>query len=218
MSGKSLESVEDEDYDSDEHELSARVDDNADASFVDYLKQKLNTVLSKHTFIAILLMASIPNPLFDIAGLTCGYSLIPFWTFFGATMIGKAFIKANLQTLLVVLMFRKRQLDAITSFIERHMPESLSGRVTAFFERETARFHPKNSSSVLESSVEGKSVFARVWDVVLFLMIFWFVMSIINSTAQGVMMENDRKELDKFKKSKVSTLVPEENETKLKNV
>lgn len=35
----------------------------------------------------------IPNPLFDLAGLTCGTFLIPFWTFFGATAIGKAFVK-----------------------------------------------------------------------------------------------------------------------------
>ena len=35
-----------------------------------------------------LLLASIPNPLFDLAGITCGHFLVPFWTFFGATLIG----------------------------------------------------------------------------------------------------------------------------------
>lgn len=38
-----------------------------------------------------------PNPLFDLAGITCGHFLIPFSTFFGATLIGKAIIKMNLQ-------------------------------------------------------------------------------------------------------------------------
>lgn len=39
----------------------------------------------------------IPNPLFDLAGITCGHFLVPFWTFFGATLIGKAIIKMHLQ-------------------------------------------------------------------------------------------------------------------------
>ena len=40
-------------------------------------------------FFGILACASIPNPLFDLAGITCGHFLVPFWTFFGATLIGK---------------------------------------------------------------------------------------------------------------------------------
>ena len=43
--------------------------------------------------------AQIPNPLFDLAGITCGHFLVPFWTFFGATMIGKAVIKMHIQVL-----------------------------------------------------------------------------------------------------------------------
>lgn len=43
-----------------------------------------------------MLCASIPNPLFDLAGITCGHFLISFWTFFGATVLGKAFIKMHI--------------------------------------------------------------------------------------------------------------------------
>ena len=39
----------------------------------------------------------VPNPLFDLAGITCGHFLVPFWTFFGATLIGKAVFKMLLQ-------------------------------------------------------------------------------------------------------------------------
>ncbi len=52
--------------------------------------------MKKHSFVTVLLMASIPNPLFDLAGLTCGHLLINFWTFFIATAIGKSIIKVNL--------------------------------------------------------------------------------------------------------------------------
>ena len=41
--------------------------------------------IQRHGFVAILLAASIPNPLFDLAGLTCGHVGIPFATFFAAT-------------------------------------------------------------------------------------------------------------------------------------
>lgn len=68
--------------------------------------------VQKFGFFAIMLFASVPNPvraapparsqsqsgpltrrtvqLFDLAGLTCGHFRIPFWTFFGATAVGKA--------------------------------------------------------------------------------------------------------------------------------
>jgi len=43
------------------------------------------------------LLFQIPNPLFDLAGITCGHFLVPFGTFFGATLIGKAIIKMHVQ-------------------------------------------------------------------------------------------------------------------------
>jgi hypothetical protein len=49
----------------------------------------------------------IPNPLFDLAGITCGHFLVPFWTFFGATLIGKAIVKTHLQQLTVIVAFNE---------------------------------------------------------------------------------------------------------------
>ena len=48
-----------------------------------------------------LLTLQIPNPLFDLAGITCGHFLVPFWTFFGATLIGKAIIKMHIQVIIL---------------------------------------------------------------------------------------------------------------------
>ena len=52
-------------------------------------KYSVQQLVEKVGFFGILACASIPNPLFDLAGITCGHFLIPFWTFFGATLIGK---------------------------------------------------------------------------------------------------------------------------------
>lgn len=50
------------------------------------------------------LCLQIPNPLFDLAGITCGHFLVPFWTFFGATLIGKAIIKMHIQVGIVSVL------------------------------------------------------------------------------------------------------------------
>lgn len=43
--------------------------------------------------------------------MTCGHYLIPFWTFFGATLIGKAIIKMHIQQLAVIIAFNEELLD-----------------------------------------------------------------------------------------------------------
>lgn len=43
----------------------------------------------------ILLLASWPNAAFDLCGLCCGAFKMPFWSFFGATLIGKGVVKVN---------------------------------------------------------------------------------------------------------------------------
>lgn len=45
-----------------------------------------------------------------MAGLTCGHYLIPFWTFFGATVIGKAIVKMHIQQLAVIIAFNEELL------------------------------------------------------------------------------------------------------------
>lgn len=49
-------------------------------------------MIQKLGFFGILMFASIPNPLFDLAGITCGHFKIPFTTF-----LGKACVKATIQ-------------------------------------------------------------------------------------------------------------------------
>uniref|UniRef100_A0AA34QVJ7 Vacuole membrane protein 1 n=1 Tax=Homo sapiens TaxID=9606 RepID=A0AA34QVJ7_HUMAN len=65
--------------------------------FASRAKLAVQKLVQKVGFFGILACASIPNPLFDLAGITCGHFLVPFWTFFGATLIGKAIIKMHIQ-------------------------------------------------------------------------------------------------------------------------
>lgn len=46
-----------------------------------------------------------PQPFRPALGVACGHFLMPFWTFFGATYIGKALIKINLQSAVILMLF-----------------------------------------------------------------------------------------------------------------
>jgi uncharacterized membrane protein YdjX (TVP38/TMEM64 family) len=81
--------------------------------------------MEKYGFGTILACASIPNPLFDLAGITCGHFKIPFRTFFTATFIGKAIIKVHIQMIFVVSLFRKETLTWMIGII-RSFSESLA--------------------------------------------------------------------------------------------
>lgn len=71
----------------------------------------MEDLVEKVGFWGILVCASIPNPLFDLAGITCGHFLVPFTTFFGAAVLGKAIIKVHLQMTFVILAFNEELLD-----------------------------------------------------------------------------------------------------------
>ena len=68
----------------------------SDRTRLDRVKVYMTSWLKSHAFITVMIAASIPNPLFDLAGVTCGHFQIPFGTFFLATFIGKAINKVSI--------------------------------------------------------------------------------------------------------------------------
>ncbi|KAK9146674.1 hypothetical protein Sjap_006577 [Stephania japonica] len=69
------------------------------ANFLNKIKHWLLSHSQHLNFFTILVLASVPNPLFDLAGIMCGQFGVPFWEFFLATLIGKAIIKTHIQFL-----------------------------------------------------------------------------------------------------------------------
>lgn len=63
-------------------------------------------LLRKYGFYGVLLMASYPNIAFDLCGICCGHFLMPFWTFFLATFLGKAVIRNLYQSIFYVMICR----------------------------------------------------------------------------------------------------------------
>ncbi|KAL6495107.1 meiotic spindle pole body protein Kms1 [Orobanche gracilis] len=73
-----------------------------DVGFISSIKRWLLSHAQYLNFFTILVLASVPNPLFDLAGIMCGQFGVPFWKFFLATMIGKAIIKTHIQTVFII--------------------------------------------------------------------------------------------------------------------
>jgi membrane protein YqaA with SNARE-associated domain len=81
-------------------------DEYSEYDIINRIKNWMIDFLNNYGFQGILLMASFPNLLFDVCGVCCGHYLMPFWTFFGATFIGKAVIRNTYQSLIYVLLLR----------------------------------------------------------------------------------------------------------------
>ena len=151
-------------------------------------------VVSNLGFFGILLFASVPNPLFDLAGITCGHFLIPFATFFFATLIGKAFVKAQLQTVTVAFVFSKHHVENIVALVGRAVP-ALKAPLEAYIEAEKARFHRSH-----DAAAHGASWTEMVSQTVLVTMLLFFGVSIVNSVVQQRVREShERRSSNKTK-------------------
>jgi len=125
-------------------------------------------------FFGILLCASIPNPLFDLAGVMCGHCLVPFSTFFGATVIGKAGFKMLLQTGFVILVSDEALIGSAVALLGR-VPAVGPGAqrvVLAALEKQRS------------GHAGGGSWVSWCFDKFIVLMVAYFAVSILNSAAQ----------------------------------
>jgi len=139
-------------------------------------KQFMHNLVNKVGFFGILLAASIPNPLFDLAGITCGHFLIPFHTFFGATLIGKAIIKMHIQMIFIIFLFSKHHIDYLLQKLE------IFPKIQLIF----SDFIDKQKDNMYHGKVDENKkdgILKMSMEFLVFSMITYFVISIINSLA-----------------------------------
>ncbi|EHA99127.1 Transmembrane protein 49 [Heterocephalus glaber] len=131
----------------------------------------------------ILACASIPNPLVDLAGITCGHFLVPCWTFFGTTLIGKPIIKMHIQKIFVILTVSKHiteQMVAFTSAVPGISP-SLQKPFQEYLEAQRKKLHHRTEAG----APQGENWLFWMFEKLVAVMVCYFVLSIINSTAQS---------------------------------
>lgn len=166
-------------------------------SLVDRAKLKVEDLIKRVGFFGILVCASVPNPLFDLAGIMCGHFLVPFWTFFGATLIGKAIIKVMIQKVVVITVFNEALVANILMLLE-HIPKigsKLQNILTQYLAKQKEKLHnPVDDGS--------KGFFDIAFNGLVFFFISYFLVSILNSSAQNYQKRENQQKVQKNSKKK----------------
>lgn len=136
------------------------------------IKQFLRNALQKYTFLTLCLCASVPNPLFDLAGLMAGHFGVPFIEFFVATALGKAVVKVQIQVLFTTLLFSGNHLEDIFLSIEKKF--SIFGN---FF----TDLLKQQKELLFKSKAKKTSLFGVLWEIFILLMVLFFVVSLVNT-------------------------------------
>ena len=160
---------------------------------------KVFSLVEKHAFVTVTLMASIPNPLFDLAGLTCGHLLIPFWTFITATTLGKAVFKVHLQLCFVIFSSSKPQIDYFLAKLRSWNFPRFSDILAKAVQSQKKAFSGTGESG------KGGFLVGALWNLFITLMVLYFVVSIIDSVA-------NEDHLNRQNKSKQKELLKEKQE------
>ncbi|KAJ2715041.1 hypothetical protein H4R19_001418 [Coemansia spiralis] len=151
------------------------------------------SLLQRFGFVGILVFAAIPNPLFDLAGITCGHFGVPFWTFFGATFLGKSVVKSTLQASVVVTAFSKETVAGVLAFLSRVSPyaHDLAERV---LRQQAAAFAAGGRPASLagDGAARGDgghadllSVLGTVWNAGVSMMLIYFVITTLETFARS---------------------------------
>lgn len=182
-----LSAQEDEDQDEElmefEQLLETEKKGTKSISFGDRMRLGIFKVIKKVGFMGILLCASIPNPLFDLAGITCGHFLVKFSTFFGATLIGKAIIKMHIQQLFIIFLFSEHHLNTVFQLFAKlpFVGKTLQPLFMDWLNNEKLKFRKAGDQEVSEPS---ESILSWILGKVVLSMVLFFVVSIVNSLAQ----------------------------------
>ncbi|KAF7145583.1 hypothetical protein RHSIM_Rhsim04G0206000 [Rhododendron simsii] len=152
-------------------------------------------------FFTILVLASVPNPLFDLAGIMCGQFGIPFWKFFLATLIGKAIVKTHIQTVFIISVCNNQLLDWIENemiWVLSFIPGLASALPNLVSKLKAMRAKYMATPPPMSSKIKVKKwdlSFTLIWNTIVWLMIMNFFIQIVTSTAQKYLKKQQDKEL-----------------------
>ncbi|XP_042516000.1 vacuole membrane protein KMS1-like [Macadamia integrifolia] len=176
-------------------------DDGVIANHLNQIKRWLFSHSQHLHFLTILVLASVPNPLFDLAGIMCGQFGVPFWEFFLATVIGKAIIKTHIQTVFIILVCNNQLLEWIEN--ELIWVLGLIPGLSSILPNFVAKLHKikekyQAAPAPVPSNIKGEEwdlSIASVWNTVVWLMLFNFFIKIVTATAQSFLKQQQEKEL-----------------------
>ncbi|KAM0962982.1 hypothetical protein ACFX13_022451 [Malus domestica] len=169
------------------------------ATRLNQIKRWLLSHSQQLNFFTILVLASVPNPLFDLAGIMCGQFGIPFWKFFLATLIGKAIIKTHLQTVFIISVCNNQLLNWIENeliWVFSLIPgfAAVLPNLIAKIDAAKEKYLTASPSSKIKVKTWDFS-FASIWNSLVWLMLLNFFVKIVNATAQRYLKKQQETEL-----------------------
>ncbi|CAN1807731.1 hypothetical protein LINPERHAP1_LOCUS25142, partial [Linum perenne] len=194
LSGSNIDSME-------ELEVVSSEGDGVIATRLKTIKRWLMSHAQHLNFFTILALASVPNPLFDLAGIMCGQFGIPFWKFFLSTVIGKAVIKTHIQTVFIICVCNNQLLNWVEnemiwmfSFIPG-LASILPNLITKLHEMREKFLAPTPALPSTKTQVKKWDFsLAAVWNTVVWLMLLNFSFKIVSSMAQTYLKRKQEKE------------------------
>lgn len=173
-----------------------------------WLKKSMLRFLERYKFWGVFVLAAVPNPAFDLCGIFCGQTNLPFLTFFVPMLLGKMFVKTVLQGCLAVLAFHERSVGAVLKYIDLITPDSwgLEQRVVGIMEQGRRSFG-KGSVDGHGGSADVVGVAAWIrpvgaaWAFLMVMVVLYFVVSCIEQCAQWRVNERDAAEVKELQRS-----------------
>ena len=161
--------------------------------------------LKNYGTFGVLLLASIPNPLFDLCGIACGHFLMPFENFFFATFVGKAIVRAGYQSLVYVGLANERYLDLIITALQSLAPDQLQidQKIRDVLEQARSSFRAGDGGKRGSDAVKGSGgVFDKLmlyWQGVMVMFLAMFLLSCVDAVAQHTQLQKDQEESGKLR-------------------
>ncbi|KAI4304062.1 hypothetical protein MLD38_039625 [Melastoma candidum] len=163
-------------------------------------------------FFTISALASVPNPLFDLAGIMCGQLGMPFWKFFLATLMGKAIIKIHIQMAFVISICNNRFQDwmentliwvlGLVPGLDPVLPD-ITAKVHGIRDKFLGAAPPPLSDTKVKKW--GVS-WDTMWNMVVMLILVNFFATIITESAKSYLRKQQEKELDALHERNNSSL------------
>ncbi len=187
-----------------------RAADTKGHSMVNRMRDWMVSFLERYGFWGVVAMSAWPNAFFDACGLACGHFGMSFWTFFGATLLGKGLIKIVGQVFFFCMLFSgsDAHIEGLVGLVERIIPDSLEPcrrllggadchtRLHKTLLEVRASFHRSlNSGAAGAAAGGGGSWLGAAWGWVIMLFIGYFAVGVIEGFAQSRYDEIKSKDL-----------------------
>jgi|MDTB01.3.fsa_nt_gb hypothetical protein len=195
-------------------EMPEELDEVSASTLVNNAKILMVRFLKNHGTIGLLLLASVPNPLFDLAGIAAGHYLMPFDRFFFATLLGKAVVRNGYQSLIYVAMADEKVMDFIVRGLQSLAPDGLQidSKIREVLEAARAQFNSAGLPSkgggtkavkvAASAAASTGGIFGQLklyWQGVMVIFLALFLLSCVTALAQHRQLLEDQRASEKLR-------------------